>query len=431
MKVAAFLPAKGSSQRIECKNMKLMDGKPLFLHTLEKLVSCEFIDEVYLDSESDEILNYAPYLNYIPLKRDAELANNKTDGHRMFYNEVRQIEADIYIQILGTSPFIKKETIKNGIDILKNHPEYDSVVLVKREKQYTWEEDRPLYDKNNIPNSIDLPDTVIETMGLYMVRKDTAHQNKQRYGNHVYLLEAEAIEAVDVNFPDDFQLAETIAKGLHRDEVALFALLSKHLSSCILSDIMWEYQRKSVITGLKLNLPTQRIMGRANTLKVRALREGEDFRGIYDGLSTYKQMRTGEIIVVENECSENAYFGELNCNLAIRSGAIGTIIDGVTRDANEVKRLNYPVFSRGYCCADVRGIATIDSFNQKICIEGVEINPGDLIFADVNGIVVIPRALEEEVLRRAMKSMKTEKGVLQKIIDNDEAYSIYQEEGAF
>lgn len=430
-KVVAFLPAKGSSQRIECKNMKLMDGKPLFLHTLEKLVSCEFIDEVYLDSESDEILNYALYLNYIPLKRDTELANNKTDGHRMFYNEVRQVDADIYIQVLGTSPFIKKETIKKGIDILKSCPEYDSVVLVKKEKQYTWNKNEPSYDKNNIPNSIDLPDTVIETMGLYMVRKEIAHQNKQRYGQHVYLLEAEAIEAVDVNFPDDFQLAETIAKGLHRDEVSFFELLSKHLSSCILSDIMWEYPVKSVITGLRLNLSEQKVMGRASTLKIRALKEGEDFRGIYDGLSTYQRVRSGEIIIAENECDKSAYFGELNCNLAIRSGAIGTIIDGVTRDANEVQQLNYPVFSKGYCCADVRGIGTVESFNQKICVEGVEINPGDLIFGDVNGIVVIPKTLEQEVLHRAVESVKKEKCVLEKILGNNEAYSIYQEEGAF
>lgn len=431
MKIAAFLPAKGSSQRIECKNMKLMDGKPLFLHTLEKLVSCDFIDEVYLDSESDEILNYASYLDYIPLKRDPELANNKTDGHQMFYNEIRQVEADIYIQILGTSPFIKKETIEKGVNILKEHPEYDSVVLVKKEKQYTWNEKGPAYDKNHIPNSVDLPDTIIETMGLYIVRNEAAHRIKQRYGEHVYLLEAEAMEAVDVNFPDDFQLAENIAKGLHRDEAALFELLAKHLTSCILSDIMWEYNIKSTITGLKLNLPDKKIMGRASTLKIRKLKEGEDFRGIYDGLSTYTQIRSGEVIMVENECPEYAYFGELNCNLAIRSGAVGTIVDGVTRDINEVTSLNYPVFAKGYCCADVRGIATVESFNQKIKMQHVYITPGDLIFADINGIVVIPKKLEQEVLKRAIQAVKTEKNVLDKIVEYSDAYSIYQEEGAF
>lgn len=111
MKIVAFLPAKGTSQRIPSKNQKLLNGKPLFLHTLEKLVSCDFIDEVYLDTESDDMLNYASYLNYIPLKRDPALATNKTDGHQMFFNEVSQVDADIYIQILGTSPFINKRII--------------------------------------------------------------------------------------------------------------------------------------------------------------------------------------------------------------------------------------------------------------------------------------------------------------------------------
>lgn len=431
MKVVAFLPAKGTSQRIEGKNTKLMNGKPLFLYTLEKLVSCDFIDEVYLDSESDEILNYAPYLNYIPLKRDPALADNKTDGHQMFYNEVRQVEADIYIQILGTSPFIKKETMKKGVDILKNRPEYDSVVLVKKEKQYIWDKNGPLYDKNHIPNSGELSDTIVETMGLYLVRSEMVHAKKQRYGENVYLLEAEPIEAVDVNFPEDFRLAETIAKGLHQEETVFFEFLSKHLTSCILSDLMWDYQKKSVITGLHLNLPSQKIMGRANTLKVDKLKEGEDFRGIYNGLDTYKRMRPGEIIVVENKCPENAYFGELNCNLAIRAGAIGTIIEGVTRDANEVEDLNYPVFSKGYCCMDVRGIATVRSFNQKIEIDGVEILPGSLIFGDINGIVVIPQEIEAEIIGKAIQAIKTEKHVLEKMIGNRDAYAIYLEEGAF
>lgn len=121
--MVAFLPAKGTSERIESKNMKLLNGKPLFLHTLEKLCKCDFIDDVYLDSDSDEILYYAKsYLNYIPLKRDPGLATNKTDGHQMFYNEIRQVEADIYIQILCTSPFISPETILKGVTILKEQP---------------------------------------------------------------------------------------------------------------------------------------------------------------------------------------------------------------------------------------------------------------------------------------------------------------------
>lgn len=431
MKIVAFLPAKGSSERIKSKNLKLLNGKPLFLHTLEKLMKCEFIDEVYLDSESDEILNYARYLNYIPLERAENLASNSTDGHQMFYNEVRQVEADIYIQILGTSPFIMKETIKRGIDTLLAHPEYDSVVLTKKEKQYTWSNGTPNYDVTHIPNSKELQDTVIETMGLYIVRSNAAHKLKRRIGNSPYLLEASAIESVDVNYPDDFELAEMIAKGLRRKSVEKMRIMAQHLSSCLISDILWDYGIESTITGLNLNLDGKKVMGYANTLKIRKLGEGEDFRGIYKGLDTYPKVVDGDIIIVSNECKDRAYFGELNCNLAIRSGAIATIIDGVTRDAKAVEKLDYPVFSRGYCCADVRGVATIESHNQKIEINGVTIEPGNLIFADVDGIVVVPRRLEQEVLRRAIKSMKTENTVIGRILDYEGAYSIYEKEGAF
>ena len=432
MKVAAFLPAKGSSERIECKNLKLLDGKPLFLHTLENLVSCDFIDEVYLDSESDLILEYAPHLNYIPLKRDPSLANNKTDGHKMFYNEVIQAEADIYIQILGTSPFIKKETIKKGVDILKNCPEYDSVVLVKKEKQYTWNELGPNYNKDAIPNSKDLPDTIIETMGLYIVRSEYAHTAKKRIGDHPYLLEAEAVEAVDVNYPDDFYHADMVAKGLHQAEVKKLKVISRHLSSCILSDLMWDFGIKNaVITDLELNLKDAKVLGRANTLKIRELKDGEDYRGIYKGLETYSEMRDGEVIVVQNDCADHAYFGDLNCNLAIRAGAIATIENGVTRDINKVTEMGYPVFSKGYCCADVRGLATVESHNKPVELFGVTVNPGDLVFADINGVVVIPRKLEEKIISAAMDKIRTEKNVVDKIIGDTDAYRIYEEEGAF
>ena len=193
MKIVAFLPVKGTSERVENKNMKLMDGKPLFLHTLEKLVKCNFLDEVYLDSESQKVFDIASEIECKHIYRDPELATNKTDGHKLFYNEVKQVDADIYVQILCTSPFIKPETIERGIKILQEKPEYDSVVLMAKEKQYLWKENQPIYDKYHIPNSKDLPDTMVETMGLYIIRKDVALKNKMRFGDKVYFLEAEAI----------------------------------------------------------------------------------------------------------------------------------------------------------------------------------------------------------------------------------------------
>ena len=56
VRIVAFVPCKGTSSRVESKNTKLLDSKPLFLHTLEKLLfECPFIDKVVLDSESDDV----------------------------------------------------------------------------------------------------------------------------------------------------------------------------------------------------------------------------------------------------------------------------------------------------------------------------------------------------------------------------------------
>lgn len=431
MKVVAILPAKGTSERIESKNMKLLNGKPLFLHTLEKLCECEFIDEVYLDTDSDEMLQYADYLNYIPFKREAELATNKASGNMVFMNEVNKIDADIYIQIFATTPFISKETIKKGIGMVAADNEYDSAILVRKEKLYRIEGNQPVYPKDNIPNSVTLPDTISDTMGLYIIKKESALKGQNRYGFNPYLLVADATEAIDINYDEDFQLAEHVARSIHQKECQRLQSIAHFFNSSVFADILFDYKVSGVIAGHLTNMPNKKILGRANTLKIRKLREGEDNSGIYRTYDTYRKVREGEIIVVENEFADKAYFGELNANLAIRAGAIGTIVSGVTRDIEAVSKLDYPVFSTGYSCADIRGISNLESHNKPVTIKGVTIYPGDLIFADINGIVVIPKKIEQEVLAKAISTVQLEKNVLDKVLGNEDAYEIYKQLGEF
>lgn len=433
MKVVAFLPVKGTSERIKNKNTTLMNGKPLFLHTLEKLVRCPFIDEVFLDTEKDEIYEMGRHTNCIYLKRDPSLATNKTDGHSLFYNEARKVDADIYVQILGTSPFIKPSTIEKGINILKEQGDvYDSVVLVKREKQYTWGAGGPNYDREHIPNSKDLPDTIVETMGLYITNKDVALNMRRRYGVKPYLLDAEPIEATDVNYPLDFELAEIISKGLKAIENRRLEFLKKFINSAMLSDVLDDHGLLNcVITGLRCNIEGSKVFGRARTLKIRKLEDGEDFHGIYDALKSYAEISDNDIIVVENECPDYAYFGELNTMLSIRAGASATIVGGVTRDRDNVIKMNYPVFSRGYNCKDVRKRATLDSYNRIIHVFGVKISPSDLIFADNDGVVVIPAIHEEEIMKAIIEKVSMENDVASEIARYSNPLDIVEKVGEF
>jgi regulator of RNase E activity RraA/CMP-N-acetylneuraminic acid synthetase len=412
MKVVAFLPVKGTSERIENKNTRLLDGKPLFLHTLEKLVDCDFIDEVYLDSESEAIFELASEVACRKLRRDPALASNRTDGHELFFNEVRQVEADIYIQILATSPFIEAATIRAGVEALRGPGGHDSAVLVRKDKLYQWTGGEPAYGRGRIPNSVDLPDTVIETMGLYMVTRDAALRLMQRFGEHPFLLEAKPIESVDVNFPDDFDLANFIAAGKREKEGQLLKNIRGYLTSSILSDILDGHGVSGVVQNLRCSIPGAKILGRAKTLKLRRLEEGEDYRGIYTALDSYRTIIPNDIIVVENQAPEYAYFGELNANLAIRSGAAGVIVGGMTRDTKEVRDLGLPVFALGSSCKDVRKRATIESVNRRIDLLGVGVAPGDLVFADGDGVVVIPRRIETQVLGAALRVLEKEKNIL-------------------
>ena len=430
MKVVAFLPAKGTSSRVQSKNLKLLDGKALYLHTLEKLMECDFIDEVYLDTESDEIIDLASETHCKILKRDENLASNATDGNKLFLNEVNHVDADIYIQILGTSPFIEKETIEKGIRAIQNS-EYDSAVLIRKEKLYTWNLKSPNYDIENIPNSFNLDDTIIETMGLYIVKKDTALKTLRRIGQKPYLIEATPLEAIDVNYPDDFELANLIAIGKREKERSLLDSIKSHLTSSMLSDILDDLNINGVLKTFKLNIKDKKIFGKAKTLKLRAMKKGEDYKGIYDALKSYSTIIHNDIIIVENELSQYAYFGELNASLAIRSGAAGVIIGGMTRDTNEVEKLGLPLFSKGSTCKDVRKRGVMESYNKTIMIDGISISPNDLIFGDCDGVIIIPKKDEERVLKMAFEVVKTEKNILLDIANGVDVEELTKQHGLF
>ena len=432
MKIAAFVPAKGTSDRIDNKNIKPLDGKPLFLHTIDKLLACDFIDEVVLDTDSELIIGLAGDRACTVLRRDPALATNKTDGNALFLNQVNHTDADIIVQVLGTSPFIEPDTIARGIEILRSQPEYDSVLLVRRDKMYLWEDGKPAYDSLNIPNSGTLPDTVMETMGMYMMRRADALRIGRRIGERPFLLDATPLEAIDVNWPDDFALADVIAAGRREKERHLLSNLKGLFTSSMLSDILDDLgYTNQIIRGLAPNISSSRILGRANTLRLRPLEPGEDFRGIYTALESYAGIVPNDIIMVENQVGEFAYFGELNANLAIRCGAAGVVVGGVTRDSADVIKLGLPVFAKGYSCQDVRKRATVDTINRRICIEGVTVRPEDLVFRDNEGIAVIPRIVEKQVIAAAFKSASNEKKILIDISMGANVESLTKDYGFF
>ncbi|MBX7200974.1 MAG: hypothetical protein K1X51_16500 [Rhodospirillaceae bacterium] len=431
MRTVAFVPAKGESNRISNKNTVVLDGDYLFKRKLKQLLACPEIDAVYLDTESDRIIELASDLPVKILKRDAKLASNKTDGHELFANECAKVDADIYIQCLCTSPFITPETMTRAIKALKADKKADSLVAVQKRKQYTWAKGRPAYGEGRIPNSVDLPDTVIESMGLYMVRKKGKARPKRRFGDKVVLFELTDEEAFDVNWPDDLALAERICAGYRASHNAALDAIRPHLCSSLLADICKERGLKTLLPPGFKRISGRSVLGIAKTLELRKLRKGDDWKGIYTALGTYNFIRPGDVIVVHNEVKDKAYFGDLNANIAIRSGAVGAVVDSFTRDSAELNGLEFPVFAQGISCDDIKYEGTVHAMNRPIKIGDVTINNGDYIYADDDGVLAIPQELWPSIRDEAMATLKKEFDIRYAIIMGEDVGKVLGTHGAF
>jgi regulator of RNase E activity RraA len=97
--------------------------------------------------------------------------------------------------------------------------------------------------------------------------------------------------------------------------------------------------------------------------------------------------------------------------------AAGAIIDGFHRDTPQMIAQDFPVFSRGCYAQDSSVRTQVVDFRCPIEVGGVWINPGDLVFADVDGVLIIPKELEVEVITQALEKAKGEK-VVRKAIEN-------------
>jgi 4-hydroxy-4-methyl-2-oxoglutarate aldolase len=115
----------------------------------------------------------------------------------------------------------------------------------------------------------------------------------------------------------------------------------------------------------------------------------------------------GDIIVVEAGDDEMAVAGGNVCAIAQRNGVAGLVVDGVIRDVVESRERRFPILARGASPIPAKRVGE-GGLNVQIRCGGVVVNPGDVVVADEEGIVVIPRARAEEILEKAQARVAAE-----------------------
>lgn len=117
----------------------------------------------------------------------------------------------------------------------------------------------------------------------------------------------------------------------------------------------------------------------------------------------------GEVVVVGTARSvRNAPWGELLSTAALSRGATGAVIDGLVRDVKKIDELGFPVFAAGIKPVNSNGRGIVVDYNVPVQCGGIVVQPGDLIFADYDGIVCIPASIVSEALARAQEKVARE-----------------------
>jgi 4-hydroxy-4-methyl-2-oxoglutarate aldolase len=127
--------------------------------------------------------------------------------------------------------------------------------------------------------------------------------------------------------------------------------------------------------------------------------------------------------------THSGVWGELLSTAARHRGCVGAIIDGAARDIAVTRTMGFPVYARGTCVYDSRDRQRVIDMDVPVEIGGVRFAPGDLVIADEDGVVVVPRAAEAEAIRRAWDKLHAENVVRDEIRAGAPATEVFRRHG--
>lgn len=181
------------------------------------------------------------------------------------------------------------------------------------------------------------------------------------------------------------------------------------LSTCDVSDAMDRLGLRGTTVGIVPLWACPRIAGPAATLKLA--RRGPHSTA-FGTLELIRDSRRGDVLVIDNggRVEVNSW-GGIATFTATRKGIAGVVIDGATRDLDEMKEFQFPCFARGVVQTTVRGRTAMLGYNVPVRFGGNTVRPGDYIVADDNGVVVVPHARVPEVLDLAERTRAIESRV--------------------
>ena len=205
----------------------------------------------------------------------------------------------------------------------------------------------------------------------------------------------------------------------------LFALAKRELFTAVVGDVMDKLglQHQFLPPRIRPLHADMVVIGRAMpVLEADAFQESaasdnnpimrKPFGLMLEALDDLKQ---DEVYICSGASPRYALWGELMTTRALKLGAAGAVVDGYLRDTHGVLALDFPAFSHGSYAQDQGPRGKVLDFRLPIEVGGIRVATGDIVFGDVDGVLVVPQAAEEEVFRLALEKARGEQLVRQAI----------------
>ena len=209
MKTVAIMPIKLINERCPGKNTRILGTKPLLQHELDSLKMTGLCDSINVFCSSEDVVPFLPEgVQFV--KRPEYLDLPTSNFSQIFTLFMEQYEADIYVYAHATAPFIAVDTMKQCIEAVQSG-EFDSAFCAVKLQDYLWQDGEPLnFDATNLPRTQDLKPIFQETSGVYVFTNEVFEKYHRRIGKKPFIKEVSFKEAVDIDNPEDFDLAEAL-----------------------------------------------------------------------------------------------------------------------------------------------------------------------------------------------------------------------------
>ena len=187
--------------------------------------------------------------------------------------------------------------------------------------------------------------------------------------------------------------------------------------SAVLTDVLdaLGLRTQCMAPSIRPLTPTTKAWGEAVTIRLEAVTAPPDDPYQLE-MEVIDDLREGDLIVAQCEGPQlSAFWGGLLTNAAVGHKAAGVVTDGGCRDYQEIVSLGFPVFCRGLTPYDSLGRIDGKERGVPVTCGGIRVRPGDLVYADVDGIVVVPQAVAEEVIAKAWDKVQGESRVREEL----------------